>query len=97
MDYAPPRVEGREVVSPRNFVISDTTSPWRPTHRCPPVGKLTKRAPGMRSAAERIPGARLVSFPTGGHLWVGRQGEVVSEITKFLGDTTSRPSTRGGA
>src|SRR6266487_1368893 len=50
-----------------------------------------------RSAAGRIPGARLVSFPTGGHLWVGRQGEVVSEITKFLGDTISRPSTRGGA
>ena len=52
---------------------------------------------GGRSAAERIPGARLVSFPTGGHLWVGRQGEIVSEITKFLGDTYSRPSTRGGA
>ena len=37
-----------------------------------------------RSAAERIPGARFVSFPTGGHLWVGRQGEVVSELTAFL-------------
>jgi len=52
---------------------------------------------GGRSAAERIPGARFVSFPTGGHLWVGRQKEVVSETTKFLGDTYSRPSTRGGA
>jgi pimeloyl-ACP methyl ester carboxylesterase len=37
-----------------------------------------------RSAAERIPGARFVSFPTGGHLWVGRQDEVVSELTAFL-------------
>jgi pimeloyl-ACP methyl ester carboxylesterase len=53
--------------------------------------------PGSRSAAERIPGARFVSFPTGGHLWVGRQKEVVSETTKFLSDTHSRPSTRGGA
>jgi 2-hydroxy-6-oxonona-2,4-dienedioate hydrolase len=50
-----------------------------------------------RSAAERIPGARFVSFATGGHLWVGRQEEVVSETTKFLGNTHSRPSTRGGA
>jgi len=50
-----------------------------------------------RAAAERIPGARFVSFPTGGHLWVGRQKEVVSETTKFLGNTYPRPSTRGGA
>jgi pimeloyl-ACP methyl ester carboxylesterase len=40
--------------------------------------------PGSRSAAERIPGARFVSFPTGGHLWVGRQGEVASLLTAFL-------------
>jgi len=37
-----------------------------------------------RSAAERIPGARFVGFPTGGHLWAGRQKEVVSEMTGFL-------------
>ena len=53
--------------------------------------------PEGRSAAERIPGARFVGFPTGGHLWVGRQREVASEITKFLRDASSRPSTRGGA
>jgi pimeloyl-ACP methyl ester carboxylesterase len=40
--------------------------------------------PGGRSAAERIPGARFVSFPTGGHLWVGRQSEVASVLTAFL-------------
>ncbi len=58
-----------------------------------------------RSAAERMPGARFVSFPTGGHLWVGRQKEVLSEMMKFLGDrktsrpdhTYPRPATRGGA
>ena len=37
-----------------------------------------------RDVAQRIPGARFVSFPTGGHLWVGRQNEVVSEVTAFL-------------
>ena len=37
-----------------------------------------------RAAAERIPGARFVSYPTGGHLWAGRQEEVLSEMTKFL-------------
>jgi pimeloyl-ACP methyl ester carboxylesterase len=40
--------------------------------------------PSSRAAAERIPGARFVSFPTGGHLWVGRQKAVTSEVTKFL-------------
>ena len=40
--------------------------------------------PGSRLAAERIPGARFVSFPTGGHLWVGRQSEVASLLTAFL-------------
>jgi pimeloyl-ACP methyl ester carboxylesterase len=37
-----------------------------------------------RAAAERIPGARFVSFPTGGHLWVGRQREIASQLTAFL-------------
>ena len=47
-----------------------------------------------RSAAERIPGARFVSFPTGGHLWVGRQGEVASETTKFLDQAGATVRTR---
>ena len=53
-----------------------------------------------RSAAERIPGARFVSFPSGGHLWVGRQKEVLSEMTKFLnqpGRLEGRPVTPGAA
>jgi pimeloyl-ACP methyl ester carboxylesterase len=37
-----------------------------------------------RDAARRIPGARHVSFPTGGHLWVGHHGEVVTAIAAFL-------------
>src|SRR6266849_9648889 len=45
---------------------------------------LFKLYQGSRSAAQRIPGARFVSFPTGGHLWVGRQGEVALELTAFL-------------
>jgi pimeloyl-ACP methyl ester carboxylesterase len=52
--------------------------------------------PGARSAAEHIPGARFVGFPTGGHLWVGRQEEVAWEMMKFLSDgRTSRPDHRG--
>ena len=31
-----------------------------------------------------IPRARFVSYPSGGHLWVGHQKEVVSEIISFL-------------
>ena len=34
--------------------------------------------------AEHIPRARFVSYSSGGHLWVGHQKEVVSEIISFL-------------
>ena len=44
-----------------------------------------------RSAAERIPGARFVSFPTGGHLWAGRQDDVLSELTAFLKRPAAKP------
>lgn len=39
---------------------------------------------GARFSAEHIRGARLSSFPTGGHLWVGHHDEVTAEIAKFL-------------
>jgi len=48
--------------------------------------------PSSRSAAERIPGARFLSFPTGGHLWVGRQNEVASELTAFLNRSAAKPA-----
>jgi 2-hydroxy-6-oxonona-2,4-dienedioate hydrolase len=37
-----------------------------------------------RYTAEHIPNARFVGYPTGGHLWVGHQREVFSEIAAFL-------------
>jgi len=37
-----------------------------------------------RRMAERIPGARFLGFPTGGHLWVGRQDEIASGLAAFL-------------
>jgi len=50
---------------------------------------------GSRLAARRIPGGRLVSFPTGGHLWVGHHRELVSELTSFLSGLQNRePSSR---
>jgi pimeloyl-ACP methyl ester carboxylesterase len=39
---------------------------------------------GSRDAARRIPGARHVSFRTGGHLWVGHHRAIVAEIVAFL-------------
>ena len=40
--------------------------------------------PGARYSAEHIPGARLIDYPTGGHLWVGHHREVLAEIAGFL-------------
>lgn len=36
-----------------------------------------------RYTARHIPGARLTAYATGGHLWVGHQGEVVAQIAAF--------------
>jgi 2-hydroxy-6-oxonona-2,4-dienedioate hydrolase len=37
-----------------------------------------------RYTAQHIPGAHFVHYDTGGHLWVGHQEEVISEIAAFL-------------
>jgi len=37
-----------------------------------------------RYTAEQIPGARFVGYPSGGHVWIGHNDEVMSEITTFL-------------
>ena len=37
-----------------------------------------------RYTAEHIPGARFVGYPDGGHLWVGHQRELWTEIEGFL-------------
>ena len=39
---------------------------------------------GARYTAEHVPGARFIGYPSGGHLWVGHQEDVVSEIAAFL-------------
>ena len=67
---SPPRYESERLAVP-TLVISIEND-------------LFRTYESSRKMAERIPGARFVSFPTGGHLWVGRQEEVVSELTAFL-------------
>lgn len=37
-----------------------------------------------RYTAEQIRGARFLGYPSGGHLWVGHNEEVFSEVTTFL-------------
>ena len=39
---------------------------------------------GARYTAEHIPGARFIGYPSGGHVWVGHQNDVVAKITRFL-------------
>ena len=45
---------------------------------------LYSTAVGARYAAERIPGARLILFPTGGHAWLGHDAGVRAEVVTFL-------------
>jgi len=37
-----------------------------------------------RYTVEHIPRARFIGYPSGGHLWVGHQEEIVAEIVAFL-------------
>jgi 2-hydroxy-6-oxonona-2,4-dienedioate hydrolase len=43
---------------------------------------------GARYSSEHIPHARFISYASGGHLWVGRESDVMAEIVRFL----KRPS-----
>jgi len=37
-----------------------------------------------RYMAAEVPGARLVTWPTGGHIWIGHDADVASAIDEFL-------------
>jgi len=39
---------------------------------------------GAGYSAQHIPGARFVGFATGGHVWVGHQNDVTSQIASFV-------------
>ena len=34
--------------------------------------------------AEQIPGARFIGYPTGGHVWIGHNDEILAEMIDFL-------------
>jgi pimeloyl-ACP methyl ester carboxylesterase len=46
---------------------------------------------GARYTATHIPSSRLVTYPSGGHVWLGHGDEVSREITSFLRRVTSNP------
>ena len=39
---------------------------------------------GARYTAEHIPNARFVGYPSGGHVWVGRQDALITELAAFI-------------
>ena len=43
-----------------------------------------RTAENARHIAAEVPGARVVIYPTGGHIWVGRDAELFGEIDTFL-------------
>jgi 2-hydroxy-6-oxonona-2,4-dienedioate hydrolase len=43
-----------------------------------------------RAVAAAIPGARLVTYPTGGHIWAGREDQLFAEILAFLSQQPAR-------
>jgi pimeloyl-ACP methyl ester carboxylesterase len=47
-----------------------------------------------RYTAEQIPGARFVGYPSGGHVFVGRQDAVTAELSAFLRDSQVTAASR---
>lgn len=41
-----------------------------------------------RYTAEQIPGAKFVSYASGGHIWIGHEEEVFREVTAFIAPPT---------
>lgn len=46
-------------------------------------------ADAARHIAASVPGARLLLYPTGGHVWIGHNAEMFSAIRDFLKETAS--------
>jgi 2-hydroxy-6-oxonona-2,4-dienedioate hydrolase len=44
-------------------------------------------ADAARHIADTVPGARLIVYPDGGHVWVGRDAEMFAAIDAFLRET----------
>jgi pimeloyl-ACP methyl ester carboxylesterase len=38
-----------------------------------------------RTIKERLPAARLVIYPSGGHIWLGHDDDLADEIVRFIG------------
>ena len=75
----------------RNDALVTTPSPARhleritaPTLAISAKDDLYGTYVGAKYAAEQIPGARLVSYPTGGHSWLGHDAEVREALVSFL-------------
>ena len=47
-----------------------------------------------RLLAERIPDAELTVYPTGGHIWLGRDAEVAARVAGFIRETLSESVSR---
>jgi 2-hydroxy-6-oxonona-2,4-dienedioate hydrolase len=53
-----------------------------------------KTLAAAQNAADRIPGARLLIFENGGHLWVGHQQELWLAVEKFLRNAATEERSR---
>jgi pimeloyl-ACP methyl ester carboxylesterase len=80
-------VEGAHEVTPRPLEEIKA-----PTLVISAKDDLFRTLPAARYAAEHIPGAKLIVFETGGHLFVDRETEVEAAVTSFLSQLAERAS-----
>ncbi|MFS8036507.1 alpha/beta fold hydrolase [Xanthobacter sp. AM11] len=58
---------------------------------------LFNTLPAAQVAAERIAGAQFVAYDTGGHLLVGRAGQIRAAVREFLDRVAAEEAVRGGS
>ncbi len=75
------RADGFQAGTPAQTAFGDIT---RPTLILSCEDDLFGTADTARLLAERIPGARLVVYPDGGHIWLGRDADLTREIREFI-------------
>lgn len=73
--------DARLVSTPQSIALERITAP---TLVVSMEDDLYRTAEPARLIATTIPGARLLTYPTGGHVWVGHDAELFTEIDAFI-------------
>jgi pimeloyl-ACP methyl ester carboxylesterase len=74
-------IDAKHAADPRPMALEEIRAP---TLAISLEDDRFQTAAAARHIAEGVAGAELMIYPTGGHVWVGRDAEVFGEVDRFL-------------